>query len=343
MKNINHPTRVSLILISMLLAILTSCQEQPKKHLTLSGLKTGDTLFLGSYRMINGDASDEVAQVELVVDQQVVDSVIPYGGKFQIRYRPHREEDDLLLSFRGYNRKGAELAQVNFLVTTLPLDSGVAAEFLLPPLDESVVESELTLWATYYYLHQASHNPNGIPLRDMRGEELGPRLQIKDWCYAAMEGSVNIIEEDGQLITYNYAGSESSNPVNCSAYFSWNVSRSKFREAFGAYGDGVEDYKLVPFRTIAVDPSKIAYGSVVYIEAARGTSLTMPDGSEKVHDGYFFAGDTGGAIKGDHIDVYIGVAKQNPFSWIRSNRNGTFGAKVINDQQIIQLINRQHY
>jgi len=69
----------------------------------------------------------------------------------------------------------------------------------------------------------------------------------------------------------------------------------------------------------------------------------MPDGSEMIHDGYFFAGDTGGAIKGDHIDVYIGVAEHNPFSWIRSSRNGTFAAKLINDSEIIQLLNRQHY
>ncbi|MCR9203129.1 MAG: 3D domain-containing protein, partial [Halobacteriovoraceae bacterium] len=68
----------------------------------------------------------------------------------------------------------------------------------------------------------------------------------------------------------------------------------------------------------------------------------LPDGSETVHDGYFFAGDTGGAIKGTHIDVYIGVAKKNPFSWVKSNSSGTFKAKVVNDPVIKQVLTDLH-
>jgi 3D (Asp-Asp-Asp) domain-containing protein len=48
------------------------------------------------------------------------------------------------------------------------------------------------------------------------------------------------------------------------------------------------------YRSIAVDPSVIALGSRVYIPAYK-------------HDGYggwFVAQDTGGAISGNHIDVY---------------------------------------
>ena len=48
------------------------------------------------------------------------------------------------------------------------------------------------------------------------------------------------------------------------------------------------------YQSIAVDPSVIALGSRVYIPAYR-------------HDGYggwFIAQDTGGAITGDHVDVY---------------------------------------
>lgn len=52
---------------------------------------------------------------------------------------------------------------------------------------------------------------------------------------------------------------------------------------------------LVPYRSVAVDPKLIPLGSWVYIEAYRGA------GSD---DGWFYAMDTGGAIKGRHIDVY---------------------------------------
>jgi 3D (Asp-Asp-Asp) domain-containing protein len=48
------------------------------------------------------------------------------------------------------------------------------------------------------------------------------------------------------------------------------------------------------YRSIAVDPGVIALGSRVYIPAYRH------DG----HGGWFVAQDTGGAIGGDHVDVY---------------------------------------
>jgi 3D (Asp-Asp-Asp) domain-containing protein len=48
------------------------------------------------------------------------------------------------------------------------------------------------------------------------------------------------------------------------------------------------------YQSIAVDPSVIPLGSRVYVPAYRG------DG----HGGWFVAQDTGGAISGDHIDVY---------------------------------------
>jgi 3D (Asp-Asp-Asp) domain-containing protein len=51
---------------------------------------------------------------------------------------------------------------------------------------------------------------------------------------------------------------------------------------------------LVPWESIAVDPRLIPLGSWVYIPAAR-----MGPGK-----GWFLAQDTGGAIKGRHLDIY---------------------------------------
>ena len=36
------------------------------------------------------------------------------------------------------------------------------------------------------------------------------------------------------------------------------------------YGDGVRNYKLMPYRTIAVDNTFISYGSIIYILLASG-------------------------------------------------------------------------
>ena len=73
----------------------------------------------------------------------------------------------------------------------------------------------------------------------------------------------------------------------------------------GAKGVGALDSlgcKVVPMRTIAVDPHLIPKRTVIFIKETVG--LTMPDGA--THDGYWYASDVGGAIKGKRIDLYTG-------------------------------------
>jgi len=199
-----------------------------------------------------------------------------------------------------------------------------------------------TLWATYYYLPQVYTIENGYPLLDGSGNPLGPELSRIDWCNAAMEGSVYVIDRDDKGTTYNYFSETGQSQADCSDLFDTDVSKTRFRLAFGPYGDGVEDYKLIPYRTIAVDPKYFPYGSVIYIPRARGNKITLPDGSVTYHDGYFFAGDTGRAILNTHIDVYIGVAEENPFEWVRSYEDQTFKAMIVTDKEIIESLTKIH-
>lgn len=60
--------------------------------------------------------------------------------------------------------------------------------------------------------------------------------------------------------------------------------------------------RAVPMRTLAVDPTVVPKGSVVFIKETVG--LPMPGGG--VHDGLWYASDVGGSIKGDRIDLYTG-------------------------------------
>jgi hypothetical protein len=58
-----------------------------------------------------------------------------------------------------------------------------------------------------------------------------------------------------------------------------------------------------------------------------------------IHDGYFFAGDTGSAIKGNHIDLFTGVFEGNPFiDVIQSNPTKTFEAFVVTEPSIIDSL-----
>jgi 3D (Asp-Asp-Asp) domain-containing protein len=73
----------------------------------------------------------------------------------------------------------------------------------------------------------------------------------------------------------------------------------------GARGVGALDSlgcKVVAMRTAAVDATLIPRRTVLFIKETVG--LPMPDGT--THDGYWYASDVGGAIKGQRIDLYTG-------------------------------------
>src|SRR5205085_1289844 len=137
------------------------------------------------------------------------------------------------------------------------------------------------------------------PLLDPSGRELGPSLSTRDFCDAAMEGTVQI-RSGGRWRTYNYAGTGPSAQVDCSDRYPRHqvIGRSRFRASAKLFGEAATGARLIPFRTIAVDPRFIPHGTVLFIPAARGVEIEGGDGEKRTHDGYFFAADTGGSIKG---------------------------------------------
>jgi 3D (Asp-Asp-Asp) domain-containing protein len=83
----------------------------------------------------------------------------------------------------------------------------------------------------------------------------------------------------------------------------WNLKATLYHA--GASGVGALDAlgcKVVAMRTVAVDKNLIPRHSVLFIKETVG--LKMPDGT--AHDGYWYASDAGGAIKGKRIDLYTG-------------------------------------
>lgn len=73
----------------------------------------------------------------------------------------------------------------------------------------------------------------------------------------------------------------------------------------GGGGAGARDSlgcNVVPMRTAAIDPSVAPRRTILFIPDTVG--LPMPDGSS--HDGYWYASDTGGAIKGHTVDLFTG-------------------------------------
>jgi len=221
-----------------------------------------------------------------------------------------------------------------------------AFDFPEPTLEAKV--ERLNLWATHYYVHSAAPVENGEPLLDKSGNELGPELTARDFCLAAVEGTVRVTGPDSAV--YNYASHATIAQVDCSTFvpglpdnIKAALGKSRWEIAKGPFGSGVKGMILVPFRTIAVDPAHLPYESLIFIPQARGKEIKLPSGSLAIHDGYFFAADTGSAIKQNHIDVFGGISNHNPFpEFIKSNSAKTFEAFRINDPSIATALRRLH-
>lgn len=207
------------------------------------------------------------------------------------------------------------------------------------------------LWATHYFVHSAPTVPTGVAFKDKDGNDISDKVSPRDWCLAAIEGTVQTTM-NGEPRTLNYGGLRTQSQVDCAAILKidpakkpWirRTGQSYFNAATGTYGDGVRGYRLIPFRTIAVDNKTVPYGTVIFIPKARGTPITLPSGLVVNHDGYFFAADTGGAIKNSHIDVFCGATEKNCFPvFITSDENTPFLAMEVTDDAVVRSLETTH-
>jgi 3D (Asp-Asp-Asp) domain-containing protein len=67
------------------------------------------------------------------------------------------------------------------------------------------------------------------------------------------------------------------------------------------FGRGAGVRRLIPFKSVAVDPRLVPIGEPLYIPEFDG--LVLPDGS--IHDGCVRADDTGGGIKKRKMDFFV--------------------------------------
>jgi 3D (Asp-Asp-Asp) domain-containing protein len=139
---------------------------------------------------------------------------------------------------------------------------------------------------TYYYMVFESDFPREAKTSAIRTLDGAVLARVTKKFYDALwvEGSARL--RDGR--TVNWAGVVDGEKRYHVTRFPW--------------GRGTGNCPLVPFRTIAADPTQIPAGAVVRI--AETVGMKLPDGSRS--DGIWRAEDTGSAILHDRIDIYIG-------------------------------------
>ena len=79
-------------------------------------------------------------------------------------------------------------------------------------------------------------------------------------------------------------------------------------DADHAWGYGVQDRALVPYRSVAVDRAVVPYGTKLWVAELDGVAMPGdPPWGGFVHDGCVIAADTGGSIDGAQLDWFVGL------------------------------------
>ncbi len=87
----------------------------------------------------------------------------------------------------------------------------------------------------------------------------------------------------------------------------WSLKATLYHGGGGMSGRDSLGCKVSPMRTVAIDRALITRGAILFIKETVG--MLLPGGG--VHDGYWYASDTGGAIKGARIDLFTGHGAQS--------------------------------
>ena len=234
-----------------------------------------------------------------------------------------------------------------------------------PEPQQSEIAAVLPLFGTYYHTAMYDYVSDGVPIVDLSGNPLGPKLSVNDFCKAADAGAFRAPRSAGSsLASYTIAGAPSvaAPQADCSPVFKTNLDlfeqgktqenwpsivaaleRTRFRATMASYGNGKGTHRLVPWRTVATYNSQIPQGTILYIPRMRGAKVTLPSGQIATHDGYFFAADAGSGIKSDHIDFFAGTVAPKPlFLPGIHDEDGRFTAYVIRNDEIAEHFRDLH-
>jgi 3D (Asp-Asp-Asp) domain-containing protein len=179
--------------------------------------------------------------------------------------------------------RGAAVQPLSGQVQTSPVQpSDRATVFGVEPLDVDIH------WTAYYVTPVEKTTPGkGHPIDfvDRQGIEVRVDLTTSSYNEATMEAvAVGTDKEGRQRYAYRL-----ENGV-------WH----ELPEGAAAMGNQVN--ALVPLTDIAADQKRYPSGSMIYLPEAVGVKFA--DG--KPMDGYFWVADAGGAIVGNHFDLFIG-------------------------------------
>jgi 3D (Asp-Asp-Asp) domain-containing protein len=145
---------------------------------------------------------------------------------------------------------------------------------------------------TYYFMAEQEGGKKSVQLYERKGCKRIAKISRKDAKQLALQGGGKL--DDGRILIY-------AGHCKCSGAPCYNLAHESHE-----WGTGVKDRPLSPFRSVAVDPSRVAIGTVLYVPELDGLTVParLPEGGF-VHDGCVVADDRGGGIKGRQLDFFV--------------------------------------
>ncbi|OGR02655.1 MAG: hypothetical protein A2284_16515 [Deltaproteobacteria bacterium RIFOXYA12_FULL_61_11] len=152
----------------------------------------------------------------------------------------------------------------------------------------------------YILAFEADFEDETTQAYDKAGLSLGwfPAGFLDDLC---LQGSGMTAE--GVVMSLSWSGCSGT---TFSSHWCTNRCFSELDPQAYPYGSGASGESPIPFRGVAVDRAVIPMHTRLYIPLWDG--YVLPNGA--THDGCFAAKDTGGAIKGQRIDIHAGVGRK---------------------------------
>lgn len=164
-----------------------------------------------------------------------------------------------------------------------------------PPADPAppAIASKKAELTYYWVAERPDGDPDHVAIKDCDGAIL--TMASKTFQAAVeMERTARATSPTGKRITFNDVG-------GCFRV----LDPTKYPWGIGVTSKTEGAYPLIPFRSIAVDPTVFTLGKWYFVPELVGKKTPSP--SVFTHDGCVRAVDVGGAIKGAHIDFFAGT------------------------------------
>lgn len=162
-----------------------------------------------------------------------------------------------------------------------------------PPSEAPPAAASKKVELTYYWVaERPAGDPDEVAIKDCDGALL-TMASTEFHAAVEMERTARATSPSGKRITFNDVG-------GC-----FRVLDAKYPWGIGVTSKTEGAFPLIPHRSIAVDPTVFVIGRWYYVPELAGKSTPSP--SVFTHDGCVRAVDVGGAIKGSHIDFFVGT------------------------------------